>query len=71
MSMPLHVQTQVVASGELAVAALALEGSVARVLAVVSRQFVGAGEAPAAAFPPALVRLLTWQWKVMGKCNTG
>lgn len=55
----LHVQGQVVRSGEGARADGALEGFGARVLPVVARQLVGAGEAPVAAVPRAPVRLLT------------
>lgn len=56
--MPLHVQRQVVGAREGTVAQVALEGSVACVLAVVARQFVGARELPAAAVPVAVVGLL-------------
>ncbi|TKC34877.1 hypothetical protein EI555_009987, partial [Monodon monoceros] len=56
---PLHVQGQVVRAGEAAVAHAALEGLGPRVFAVVSGQLVRAREPPVAAFPGALVRLLT------------
>ena len=54
----LDVQRQVVAAGEAAVAELALERLGARVLPVVTRQLIRPGEAPLAARPRALVRLL-------------
>ena len=57
--MSLHVQSQVVGAGERPLAQVTLERTVARVLAEVTREFVGAGELPAAAFPAAVVRLLT------------
>lgn len=57
--MPLHVERQVVGAGEAAVADGALEGLCPRVLPVVARQLVGAREPPVAAFPRALVGLLT------------
>lgn len=56
--MPLHVQRQVVGAREGTVAEVALEGPVARVLAVVAREFVRARELPAAAVPVAVVGLL-------------
>lgn len=60
---PLHVQCQMVGAGEGALAQVALEGSVAGVLAEVTCELVGAGKLPAAAFPVAVVRLLTWKKK--------
>lgn len=57
--MSLHVQGQVVGSGEGARADGALEGFGAGVLPVVTRQLVRTGEAPVAAVPRAPVRLLT------------
>lgn len=51
-----HVQGQVVRPGETPVAVSALERFRARVLPVVARQLVTAGEAPLAALPRALVR---------------
>lgn len=57
--MPLHVQRQMVGAGEGALAQVALEGSVPGVLAEVTRELVGAGKLPAAAFPVAVVGLLT------------
>lgn len=55
------VQGQVVRSGEGAVALGAAERLDPRVLAEVSGQLIGAGEAPGAALPGAVVRLLTWR----------
>lgn len=55
---PLHVQRQVVGAREGTVAQVALEGPVARVLAVVARELVRSRELPAAAFPVAVVGLL-------------
>lgn len=52
-----------VGAGEGALAQVALEGSVAGVLAEVTCELVGAGKLPAAAFPVAVVRLLTWKKK--------
>lgn len=57
--MPLHVERQVIGAGEAAVADDALEGLCPRVLPVVARQFIRAREPPVAAFPRALVGLLT------------
>ena len=57
--MPLHVQSQVVRPGEGPVAEVALEGPVPGVLAIVTGELVGASELPAAAFPVAVVGLLT------------
>lgn len=59
LHVPLHVQRQVVGAGERPVAQVALEGPVARVLAVVAGELVGAGELPSAAVPVAVVGLLT------------
>lgn len=53
------MQGEVVRPGEGAVAFGAAEGFDSRVLAKVSRQLVGAGEAPGAAFPGAVVGLLS------------
>lgn len=58
LHVPLHVQRQVVGAREGAVAEVALERPVARVLAVVAREFVRARELPAAAVPVAVVGLL-------------
>lgn len=58
---PLHVQGQVVRSGEGARAHGALEGLSPRVLPVVARQLVRTGEAPVTVFPRAPVGLLTWR----------
>lgn len=59
--MPLHVEGQVIGAGEAPVADGALEGLGPRVLPIVARQFIRAGEPPVAAFPRALVGLLTWK----------
>ena len=56
--MSTHVQREVIGARELAIALAALERSLAGVFALVSRQFIGASEAPHAALPRALVRLL-------------
>lgn len=61
--MPLHVQRQVVGPREGALAQVALEGLLARVLAEVARQLVGPRELPRAALPRALVRLLACKHK--------
>lgn len=53
------MQSQVVGAGEAALAVRTLERFDPRVLAVVSRQLIRAGELPCAAFPRALVGLLT------------
>jgi hypothetical protein len=58
----LHVQRQVVRSGEGALTQVALEGLLSCVFPVVTSQLVGARELPRATFPRALVRLLS--------CNT-
>lgn len=55
-----HVQGQVVRAAEAAVAVAALERPRPRVLAVVARQLVGAGEPPLAADPRATVWFFTW-----------
>lgn len=59
----LHVQGEVVGSGEGARADGALEGFGARVLSEMARQLIRTCEAPVAAVPRAPVRLLT--------CRTG
>lgn len=56
--MAFHVQRQVVRSGKAPVAVAALERFRARVLPVVARQLVAAGETPLAALPRALVGFL-------------
>lgn len=56
--MALHVQGQVVGAREAAAAGDALEGFGSGVFPVVSGQLVRPGEAPVAALPRALVRLL-------------
>lgn len=55
------VQREVVRPGEGAVAFGAAEGFDSGVLAKVSGQLVGAGEAPGAAFPGTVVGLLSWK----------
>ena len=59
LHVPLHMQRQVVRAREGAVAKVTLERPVARVLAVVAREFIRARELPAAAVPVAVVGLLT------------
>lgn len=54
----LHVQGQVVRSGEAPAAHGTLERLSPRVLPEVARQLVGTGEAPVATLPGAFVRLL-------------
>ena len=49
--MSLHVQGQVITSGKRPGTQMTLEGFGARVLAIMSRQFVGSGKLPTAAFP--------------------
>lgn len=56
---PLHVQGEMVGSGEGPGANGALEGLGTRVFPVVARELVGTGKAPVAAVPRAPVRLLT------------
>lgn len=56
--MSLHVQREVVASGEGALAQVALERSVAGMFTVVPRQLVRPGELPAASLPRAVVGFL-------------
>lgn len=55
----LHVQREVVRPGESSLAQVTLEGPVSGMFPEVSRQLVRACELPAAAFPTAMVRLLT------------
>lgn len=55
--MPLHVQSQVVGSGEGPLAQQTFVGFLPGVLAVVTRQLIRAGKLPAAALPWAVVRL--------------
>lgn len=57
--MPLHVKSQVIGSREGSLADTALERLGSRVLAVVTSEFVRAGEAPLALGPLTVVRLLT------------
>lgn len=60
LNVTLHVQRQVVGTREAAIAVATLEGFGAGVFAVVARQLVRAGEAPAATLPLAFVGLLSW-----------
>lgn len=57
--MSLHVEGEVVGPGERPLAQVALEGPVSGVLAVMTRELVRARELPPAAFPAAVVGLLT------------
>lgn len=57
--MPLHVEGEVVRSGEGAGTHGALERFGSGVFPVVARELVGAGETPVTAVPRAPVRLLT------------
>jgi len=57
----LHVQGQVIGTGEAALAHLAAERLGARVFAVVARQLVGARETPLTFRPVASVRLFACQ----------
>ena len=57
--MPLHVEREVVASGERPGAQVALERLLAGVFPVVPGQLIGPGKLPAAALPGAGVRLLS------------
>lgn len=59
----LHVKCEVVRPGECPLAQVALEGPVSGVLAVMTREFVRACELPPAAFPAAVVGLLTCEHK--------
>lgn len=74
--MALFVQGQVVGAGKAALAVGTLERFHSRVLAKVSRQLVGPGKLPCAAFPHALVRFLacgntfTVQGKKKNSLNT-
>lgn len=60
---PLHVQGQMIGAGKAAVAHPALERLGPCVLPVVTGQLVRAREPPVAAFPGALVGLLTYERK--------
>jgi hypothetical protein len=55
---PLHVQREMIAPGEGALADRAFKGLSSGVLAVVPRQFVAPGESPLAFRPLTLIRLL-------------
>ena len=55
----LHMKRQMITSGELSFAQMALEGFRSGVFAVVPRQFVRSGKFPRAAFPRTLVGFLT------------
>ena len=61
MGVALDMQSEVVAAREAPTAERADEGSRARVLAVVSRQLVGARKLPVAPRPAATERLLSWK----------
>lgn len=61
--MALHVQRQVVRTGEAATAGDAFERFRARVFAVMPRQFIRSGEAPVTSLPTAPVWLLTYKNK--------
>jgi len=56
--MPLHVQGEVVGSGEASFAVDALEGLDPRVLPVMTGQLVRPGEPPFATLPGATIRFL-------------
>lgn len=58
---PPAVQGQVVGPGKAAVTVRTLEWLHSRVFAVMPRQFVRTGKLPGAAFPGALVGLLSWK----------
>lgn len=55
----LHVQCQVVGSGEGPLAQVALKWSVTSVFSVVASKFIRSGEFPSTAFPVTMVRFLT------------
>jgi len=55
---PLHVQREMIASGERALADRAFKGLSPGVLAVMPRQFVAPGESPLALRPLTLIRFL-------------
>lgn len=65
------VQGEVVGAGEGAVTLGASERLDARVLAKVPRQLVGAGEAPGAALPGAVVRLFSCRGQQMEEQKRG
>ena len=56
--MPLHVQREMIAPGEGALANRAFKGLSPGVLAVMPRQFVAPGESPLAFRPLTLIRFL-------------
>lgn len=56
--MPLHMQRQMVTSGEGTLTKVALERTVSSVLAVMPRQFIRAGKLPATTLPVAVVGFL-------------
>ncbi|GIY21207.1 hypothetical protein CEXT_636301 [Caerostris extrusa] len=58
--MPLHVQRQMIRSGEGSLTQLTFEWLLTCVFSVVSGQFVGPGKLPSTALPCACVWLLTW-----------
>ena len=57
----LHMQGEVVAAGETALADVAFEGFGARVLPDVTRELIRARESPQTVLVSASVRLLTWR----------
>lgn len=61
LDVPFHVQRQMIAAWEAPVAVTTLEGLGAGVLSVVTGELVASSEAPFAAFPTAVVRLLSWK----------
>ena len=56
--MPFHVQGKMIGSGECPFAQSTLKRTIARVFAIMSRQFIRSGEFPSASLPRALVRFL-------------
>lgn len=57
--MPLHVQCQMIGSGEGSFTEVALKRPVSGMFPVVTRQLVGSDEFPATTFPVAVVWLFT------------
>lgn len=62
---PLHVQREMIASGERALADRAFKGLSPGVLAVMPRQFVAPGESPLAFRPLTLIRFLARVYPLM------
>lgn len=62
---PLHVQREMIASGEGALADRAFKGLSPGVLAVMPRQFVAPGESPLAFRPLTLIRFLARVYSLM------